>query len=228
MRVTSKQAALTLVLLVTGFILSFSYQFTKEDARPDTAANDQWRTETKIRSQLLEQEERNKELLEELMQKKEEAAAKEEEFANQENILGNLVEDVQKLRMLAGEVPVAGPGIEVVLADASYVPSEESANQYIVHESHIRKVVNELLSAGATAISINGQRLTGSSYIACVGPVVSVDGSKYPAPFVITAIGDPLVLSGALDIAQGVKDQLVNDNIEVRIEKKENTVINAS
>ncbi|WP_070120182.1 DUF881 domain-containing protein [Bacillus marinisedimentorum] len=228
MRVTGKHAALTLVLLVTGFILSFSYQFTKEDTRPETAGNEQWKTETKIRSQLLEQEERNKELFEELLQKRKEAAAKEEQFANQENILGNLVEDVQKLRMLAGEIPVTGPGIEVVLADASYVPSEESANQYIVHESHIRKVVNELLSAGASAVAINGQRLTASSYIACVGPVVSVDGSKYPAPFVITAIGDPLVLDGALNIVQGVKDQLVNDNIEIRVEKKQNIIINAS
>ncbi len=40
-----------------------------------------------------------------------------------------------------------------------------------------------------------------------------IDGIEYPAPFEITAIGDPEVLSSALNLTGGVKDQLVNENI---------------
>lgn len=132
----------------------------------------------------------------------------------------NLVEDVEKLRMFVGEVGVVGEGIEVTLEDSSYVPEGENVNNYIVHESHIFKVVNELLISGATAVAINGQRIFHHSYIICNGPVVTVDGNQFPAPFVISAIGDAEVLTQALNIAGGVLDQLAYENIVVKVEKK--------
>ncbi|MDP4163311.1 MAG: DUF881 domain-containing protein, partial [Bacillota bacterium] len=70
----------------------------------------------------------------------------------------------------------------------------------------------------------NGQRLSSNSYIVCNGPVITVDGYQHPAPFVISAIGDPDVLSAALNITGGVKDQLVNDNIVFTLEKKDEIV----
>ncbi len=65
------------------------------------------------------------------------------------------------------------------------------------------KVINELYISGADAISINDQRLSSNSFIFCNGPVITVDGNQFPAPFVISAIGDPSVLIPALNIAEG-------------------------
>ena len=89
-----------------------------------------------------------------------------------------------------------------------------------MHEHHVLKVVNELYISGAEAVSVNGKRLTANSYIVCTGPVITVDGEQFPAPFTISAIGDPDTLEKALNIQGGIKDQLVSDNIVVKIEKR--------
>ena len=40
---------------------------------------------------------------------------------------------------------------------------------YIVHDSDLLEVVNELRAAGAEAVAINGVRIIGSSRISCGG-----------------------------------------------------------
>ena len=106
-----------------------------------------------------------------------------------------LAEDAEKYRMFLGKVKVKGKGVKVTLSDGAYDPKEANINNYLVHEHHVFKVVNELYISGAAAIAINGQRLTSHSYIVCNGPVITVDGVQHPAPFVITAIGDSDVLA---------------------------------
>lgn len=64
-----------------------------------------------------------------------------------------------------------------------------------------------------------------NSYINCNGPVITVDGYQHPAPFVITAIGDPEVLSSALSLGGGVTDQLLNDNIIVTLATSEEIIL---
>jgi uncharacterized protein YlxW (UPF0749 family) len=207
-------------------MISFSYQFTKQETSNGRLTDRQWSKENEIRTLLIEQKERNRELQEELSTKQEAVRKIEEELAmkEQEQIYFNLVEDVEKYRMFIGEVKVKGPGVKVTLEDASYVPSGEDVNNYLVHESHLFKVINELYISGAQAVSVNGKRLTHKSYLYCNGPVVTVDGNQYPAPFIISAIGNPDVLIPALNINGGVNEQLVQDNIVVTIEKAEITM----
>jgi uncharacterized protein YlxW (UPF0749 family) len=205
-------------------MVSYSYQFTKRESANQISSR-QWTNEYQYRKMLIEQEQLNRELQEELFEKQKRVREVEEAFANEENILFNLVEDVEKLRMYTGKIAVRGKGVEVTLADASYIPNEENVNNYIVHESHVFNVVNELYISGASAIAINGQRLAKDSYISCNGPVITIDGKQFPAPFIITAIGDPDVLYPALNIAGGVKDQLVEDNIVVKMAKKDEIIL---
>lgn len=207
------------IMLVVGFLISYSFQWTKE--RKDlNVSPEQWEKEYETRKLLINQEETNRKLQEELFQKQKKVTEIEEQLKKEKELYYNLVEDVEKLRMFVGEVGVVGEGIEVTLEDSSYVPEGENVNNYIVHESHIFKVVNELLISGATAVAINGQRIFHHSYIICNGPVVTVDGNQFPAPFVISAIGDAEVLTQALNIAGGVLDQLAYENIVVKVEKK--------
>ncbi|MFC4320269.1 DUF881 domain-containing protein [Litchfieldia salsa] len=226
MRLKGRHVILSLVCIVLGFMISFSYQFTKKETPDGRLTDRQWSKENEIRTLLIEQKERNRELQEELSSQQEIVREIEEELAmkEKEQIYFNLVEDVEKYRMFIGEIKVKGPGVSVTLEDASYVPSGEDVNNYLVHESHLFKVINELFISGAQAVSVNGKRLTHNSYLYCNGPVVTVDGNQYPAPFIISAIGNPDVLIPALNINGGVNEQLVQDNIVVTIEKAEITM----
>ncbi|HHY74530.1 MAG TPA: DUF881 domain-containing protein [Bacillus bacterium] len=224
MRVSGKHVILSFVAIVLGFLLSFSYQFTNSKTGT-IAEGKQWQREFEYREKLIRLEETTRRLQQELSEKQQSVRDIEANLANQEKSFKSIVEDIEKLRMFAGEVRVKGPGVEVTLKDASYMKAVDNANNYIVHEGHVHKVINELLTAGAKAIAINGQRLVQNSYIACIGPVISVDGTEYNAPFIISAIGDQGVLYSSLIILNGVKDQLVMDNIEVKIEKKSEIIM---
>ncbi|UOQ85490.1 DUF881 domain-containing protein [Gracilibacillus salinarum] len=208
------------VFLVLGFLITFSYQQTKSSAEIVQVNDQDWERDYYYRKQLIEMEESNKQLRTELYQTRQAVKEMEQEIGEGTDDLKQLVETKTTLQKLTGELAVTGDGIMVTLKDASYIPSEDHANQYIVHDRHIHQTVNELFSAGAKAVAINGQRIYRNSYITCIGPVISVDGNAYPAPFVISAIGDQDILDVSLNLKNGVIDQLVQDNIEVTIEKK--------
>lgn len=222
MKLRGSYVIFSLILLVAGFLFSYSYQLTRESNRNQEITTEQWDKEYEIRSQLISKEEINRDLQKELFEKQEEVKEIEESLKDQKQVYYNLVEDVEKYRMYVGDIAVQGKGIQVTLEDSSYVPEGENVNNYIVHESHLFSVINELYISGADAISINGQRLSSHSYIYCNGPVVTVDGNQFPAPFVISAIGDPNVLLPALNITGGIVDQLSYDNVVVTLEKREN------
>ncbi|WP_273125626.1 DUF881 domain-containing protein [Metabacillus sp. HB246100] len=216
---------LSLIFLVLGFLISYSFQLTKEKAKGETLSPEQWDKEYQIRSQLITKEEINRDLQKELFEKQERVEEIEASLKEEKQVYYNLVEDVEKYRMYVGDVAVEGKGVQVTLEDASYVPDGENVNNYIVHESQIFSVINELYISGADAVSVNGQRLSRHSYIYCNGPVVTVDGNQFPAPFVISAIGDPNVMIPALNITGGVIDQLTYDHVVVAVEKKDKIVM---
>jgi uncharacterized protein YlxW (UPF0749 family) len=221
LKVKGKHVVLSVILIITGFIISLSYQFAKEIPNSQVITERQWKKEDELRNQVLFEQSVNRTLAEELRAIQAEITAIEEEIAFQERTYFNLVEDLDRLRMVTGAVGVKGPGIEVTLTDAHYVPDGENPNFYIVHEFHIQKVIHELLVTQAEAIAINGHRISNRSYIQCVGPVIRIDGNTSFAPFVITAIGDAAKLNDSLHLPGGVRDQLLSDQIEVKIERKD-------
>jgi uncharacterized protein YlxW (UPF0749 family) len=225
MRVKGNHVILALVFLVLGYMIAFSYHLTERMNERAPKTNKQWERNLSLRNQIINEQERNRDLQKELNVKQEKVLQIEKELSKEAQVFFNLVEDAEKYRMFLGKVKVKGKGVLVTLADGDYNPLEENANNYIVHEHHVFKVINELYISGSTAIAINGQRLSHNSYINCNGPVITIDGFQHPAPFVITAIGDPDVLSSALNLAGGVTDQLVNDNIVVTLETNENITL---
>ncbi|TGB05002.1 DUF881 domain-containing protein [Halobacillus salinus] len=218
---------LSLVLLASGFLIAYSYQQTKTGPEMVQLNDSQWKKEYYYQQQLLNMEERNKQLREELKQKRMDIQSHESNLATSEQTVSDLVTRKNRLQQLVGELPIEGQGVEIALSDSAYIPDQEQVNQYIVHESHIHAVINELLSSGAKAIAINGQRYFSDSYIACTGPVITLDGIQHPAPFVITAIGDQDVLYSSLGLTMGVVDRLKADNIEVSLSKEENILMDA-
>ncbi|BDG48136.1 MULTISPECIES: DUF881 domain-containing protein [Parageobacillus] len=216
---------LAFICFILGFMLSFSYQYTKNETAKRDITDRQWQKEYEYRKQLIQIQKENRQLKNELVQKQDKVAEMEKTLADERTAYTDLAEEAEKLRMYVGESKVKGKGIEITLSDASYIPSEQSATDYMVHEQHVFKVIHELLISGAEAIAINGQRISHRSYIVCNGPVIEVDGTQHAAPFVISAIGNPTVLASALNIPGGVKDLLVQDNIIVKIVNKDEIVL---
>ncbi len=222
----SKNVILSFVFLVFGFILAYTYSQSSKDMPPNRTLTDrQFAKENELRNELIELQSENQKLQSELFQKQRKVLKLESNLSEEEELFFELTEDLEKYRMYLGKVAVRGQGVEVKLEDAGYKMNSENVNDYIVHEHHVFQVINELYVAGATAVAVNGQRINHDSYILCSGPVITVDGNQYAAPFYISAIGDANVLTSALTLSGGVRDQLVNDNIVFTLEKKKEIIL---
>lgn len=95
--------------------------------------------------------------------------------------------------ILAGVLPVEGPGLEVVVRDSD---NQLSASTFVT-------VLEELRNAGAEAIELNGQRITASSWFATTGDGMLVSSTAITPPYTWRAIGDPQTMAAALDIPGG-------------------------
>lgn len=116
-----------------------------------------------------------------------------------------LNDSLQEAKAFAGLTELEGPGVSVTLADSKKPPPPMPlANNYIIHDMDVLKVVNEMFAAGAEAIDVNGHRVVTTSSFRCVGPVIHVDGVPVASPVVIRAIGDPAALQGGLELPDGV------------------------
>lgn len=116
------------------------------------------------------------------------------------NVSESLARDVERLSLVAGAVPVRGPGFVVTIDDAP-TSQDKGANSDPRGDSgptdgkviarDLQIVVNNLWEAGAEAIAVNGQRLTSTAAIRFAGEAILVDYRPLKRPYVVTAIGDP-------------------------------------
>lgn len=95
--------------------------------------------------------------------------------------------------ILAGTVPVMGPGVELLVREQGrVVPASAWVN-----------LVEELRNAGAEAIEIDGVRVGASTWFSDVDGGVVVDGVALTSPITVLAIGDPQTIDVALQIPGG-------------------------
>ena len=113
------------------------------------------------------------------------------------------------LELAAGLVPVRGPALTVSLDDAPRQPGRpalsDDPDDLVVHQQDVQAVVNALWAGGAEAMTLMGQRVVSTSAVRCVGNTVVLHGRVYGPPFVVTAVGDPAALRGALEADPGVR-----------------------
>jgi len=136
--------------------------------------------------------------------------------------------EIEKNKIQAGLVPMEGPGVEVIVSDKpAEGPPEMKRYLFTVRDEDILRIVNELWGAGAEAIAINGQRLVSMSEIRVAGTFINVNLNRITPPYVITAIGDPDVLQGTLEMEGGVAETLRKWGINFVVEKKERVEVPA-
>jgi uncharacterized protein YlxW (UPF0749 family) len=113
--------------------------------------------------------------------------------------------EIDGLRDPAGLEPREGTGVTVVLSDApedlieQAVEDEVNPNLLVVHQQDIQAVVNAMWAGGATAVTIEGQRVITTTGIKCEGNAVQLQGVPYPQPYEIQAVGDADAIEAALD-----------------------------
>jgi uncharacterized protein YlxW (UPF0749 family) len=222
---TKKYLMIVLVSIVTGYIIGYSYNLSKDRRESGTITSAEYQKESAYRQQLIDQQERNKQLVDELSLLEDKLRQFEQQVASEEQHYNDLLSEVNEIRFLLGHLPAKGEGVRIQLEDGDYNPLSTNPNDYIIHESHLFKLINELKIAGAEGIAVNGQRLHANSYIVCNGPVITIDGKQYPAPFTVEAIGNKETLVQALELTGGVVDQLLNDQIKITIEKRDQVTL---
>jgi uncharacterized protein YlxW (UPF0749 family) len=117
-----------------------------------------------------------------------------------------MARDTVQLRLVLGLVPMEGPGVRVVLIEgastqAGILPPDVQAQD-------LAGLANELWSAGAEAMAINGMRVMATTGIRQVDARVVVSGMSLWPPYRIEAIGDPAAMQAALSIRGGFVDGL--------------------
>lgn len=100
------------------------------------------------------------------------------------------------LAVLAGTVPVGGPGLDVVVTD----PNDRIAPETLLD------LLSELRGAGAEAVQVGDVRIGVDSAFTGRAGAIDVDGTALRAPYAVRAIGDPPTLAAALNIPGGVVD----------------------
>jgi uncharacterized protein YlxW (UPF0749 family) len=109
---------------------------------------------------------------------------------------------IEKLKDPAGLVPRSGPGVTVTLSDAPKSVMNRTTrdlNYLVVNQQDIRSVVNAMWKAGATAVTVQGQRVVSTTDIKCEGDALMLQGVPYPQPYRISAVGDQDLLLAAID-----------------------------
>lgn len=115
------------------------------------------------------------------------------------------------LNMLAGLVPVTGPGLRVTITEEAGRISIDS----------LLDMLQELRTAGAEAIEVNGTvRVIASSSFSDEDGVIHLDGQPLRSPYVVEVIGEPSTLHTGLTFPSGPVSYLrTEENADVAIEE---------
>ena len=118
---------------------------------------------------------------------------------------------------------VQGEGITIILTDNGGNELKNSDEKIVsVSSLDLLRVIRDLLSAGAEAISINDQRIIGNSDIFLIGssgtPFIQVNGQRITSPYVIKAIGNKAYLESAVSISSSMLQALKEEGHGVEIQ----------
>jgi len=124
---------------------------------------------------------------------------------------------LESYQILAGTVPVSGPGVVVVVRD----PERELSTTTVID------LIQELRDGGSEAIQIGEVRVVASTWVEMRRDTLVVDGTSVSSPYEVRAIGDPHTLSGALAIPGGFIDNVRRNGGSVQVTEQDDTVLDA-
>lgn len=131
--------------------------------------------------------------------------------------LQTMADELERLRIVNGEVQVSGPGVQVTFdGPASALDLQD--------------LLNELRNAGAEAVAVNERRIVASSVIVpAPDGSLSVDNALLRRPYQFAAIGDPATLETALLRPGGLLAVFANsrEGLNVSVQRRDRLTLPA-
>lgn len=171
--------SLTILCFILGLLLMAQFRTQRMTSRAllTTSSAEQ----LAIISSLVENNARLREEMEAL-----EGQLSEYQQATGRAVLGPLVEELNKVKIINGLVEVSGSGVEVSIDGPIGVLD-------------VQDLINELRNVGAEALTINGERLTLYSVVASTEDgAITVNATQLSRPYILQAIGQPEIMETAL------------------------------
>jgi len=216
------QVALGVFLLLTGFL-----------------AGSQWHAGRPLRAQvelptpriqqlallLKRQEEAQTALEAEIASLRRRAAAYERAISEGAGAAETMAAELAQLRLVLGLVAVQGPGVVVRLrgdvAPGGVLPVQ-------IRAADLAGLVNELWSAGAEAVAVNGMRILATTGFRDHADDVIVGSTAMRPPFVVAAIGEPVVPQTALRLRGGFVEGLQSIGLGVSVQRRDRLRLEAA
>lgn len=196
MRKQNWYLSITIVFIFMGILLSFQFKAQNRLSGDLTMQ----RTESLI-AMVRDLSDKRQKLNAEITDLYKTLTIQTENSKDEAKLEANLEAQMNKLSIVTGTMPIKGPGLTVTIDQ--FMPI-----LYI----DIIYLVNELWAAGAEAIAVNDQRITGNSNIFYAeddhNMFITVNNRKLDYPIVITAIGESNNLEKGLTIPGGIIDNL--------------------
>lgn len=192
---------MTVTIGLICFILTFVIFIQFKTIEETNLTEIETMTETELREKIALWKEKYEETNEKLQETNETIAEYRKSREENQEASELLDKELLQAQILAGETDVKGDGIVVTLTD-----NEEMGQ---IDFRILLLLINELKSAGAEAISINNQRIIGTSDIAdiyvengkhyvMINKDTEESEKKNVSPYIIKAIGDQKYLESAL------------------------------
>ncbi len=176
-----------IVLLVFGLLVTIAAVQTSRNASVDEASRASLIDQIGLRRQSVAQLQRQ------LSQAQGDQLGLQRAVTQQQTQVQATNARVQHLGVRTGFGAVHGPGIQVTVNSA---PGSDSSQ--LVRDSDLALLADALWSAGAEAISVNGERLTVLSSFRNVGIGILVNSRPVNPPYVFDVVGDPDTLPADL------------------------------
>ncbi len=207
------------ICIIVGIMLSVQYR-TSESYGPNlrtTRVDDLAATNTTLLKE-------NQNLSEEIVDLRQKLA----NVGSESQANADLQDELRKTNMAAGLTAVTGPGIIVTLNDnPQALQPGDDPNAYLVHDSDILSIVNEIKASGAEAVSVNDQRIVAMSEVRCAGTTILVNWNKIGPPFVIKATGNQQLLESGLTIKGGKLEELKSFGLQAQLVRSDRIEIPA-
>ncbi|MDP4181978.1 MAG: DUF881 domain-containing protein [Bacillota bacterium] len=209
-----RSIAITMICVLLGMIMAWQYKSIDYNERAKSLER---KSVEELKDELIREQKNNESLSKrntELEKENKDYENSKGDVTKETQILKN---ELERARIIAGLVDVKGKGVVITL-DNDFSD---------VSESNLLNVVNELRASDAQAISINDERIIGSSEVREAGrKYIMINGKQMRAPFTIKAIADPDKLDRALKLLGGVLESLKELQLKVDSRKDDNIVIN--
>lgn len=221
MKKYSSQITVSIVCCILGFMLAYQFRIWNKSEKNSNISQ----ATTDITIELEQYKKQKEELQNSINDLQAKLKEYEEAAANRSDETKNILAELENTRLLTGTKDVKGPGVIVYIDPkakilGNVIPGEHITDKYLVY------LVNELVSAGAEAVSINDSRITPRTGIRTSGNNILINDIKI-SPFeriTIKAIGDKDNLYKALDFPGALidfepiskVDYKKDDNIEIK------------